>query len=104
MAIGNLAVAERREEARDEVHYRTRGVTHDGRTLPLLVVNISAHGLMARCELMTRPGDKLRLTLPGVGQTIGEVRWSLGGRLGCQFDRPIPMADYYDLLAVLLKS
>jgi len=32
------------------------------------------------------------------------VRWSLGGRIGCELDRPIGMAEYYELLAALLKN
>lgn len=104
MAAGNLAFSDPRREDREEVHHRTRAVTADGNSLPLLVVNISPHGMMARCEATVGEGDVLRVALPGLGQVRGEVRWSLGGRLGCQFDRPIALAPYYELIATLLRS
>jgi hypothetical protein len=103
MPIGNLAYAEDRREERDEVHYRTRGVHGDGRALQLLIVNISPHGFMARCESDIAAEDVLRVVLPGVGTLPARVRWSLGGRIGCQFDRPVSLAHYYELLAILLR-
>ena len=33
-----------------------------------------------------------------------EVRWALGGRIGCQFDQAIDLASYYELLSVLVKN
>ena len=39
-----------RIEPRDEVHHRTRCTLADRRTLPMTIVNISPHGLMARCD------------------------------------------------------
>jgi hypothetical protein len=104
MATGNLAYADDRMADRDEVHHRARGITRDGRTLPLLIVNLSPHGMMARCEAPIEAGETIRLTLPLVGTVIGEVRWALGGRLGCMFPRPIPIAGYYELIALLLKA
>ena len=103
MPNGNLAYAEIRREDREEVHHRTRCIHHDGRTLQLLVVNISPHGFMARCEAPIADGDGLRVTLPGVGVVPATVRWALGGRIGCQFDRPIALAHYYELLAIVLR-
>ncbi|HWK36910.1 PilZ domain-containing protein [Sphingomonas sp.] len=104
MAIGNLAYADERMVDRDEVHHRVRAATGDGRSVPLLIVNISPHGMMARCDIDLAVGESLRLPLPLVGSIAGEVRWALGGRIGAQFARPIPLAAYYDLLASLLKK
>ncbi len=103
MPHGNLALSEVRREDRDEVHYRARAVHADGRPLQLLVVNLSPHGFMARCEASIADADMLRVTLPGVGQIGAHVRWALGGRIGCQFDRPMALAHYYELLAILLR-
>ena len=64
----------------------------------------SALGLMARCEGEFAVGDRLRLTLPVVGVVAAEVRWSLGGRVGCQLDQPIALSDYYALLAVMART
>ncbi len=103
MAYGNLAFSDVRREDRDEVHYRARGTRAGGAALPLLVVNMSPHGFMARCEAEIAEGERLRITLPGVGTVTAEVRWALGGRIGCQLERPVPLGNYYELLAALTR-
>ncbi|OQW45686.1 MAG: pilus assembly protein PilZ [Proteobacteria bacterium SG_bin6] len=104
MAGTALAFHDQRGAPRDEVFHRTRATRADGATIVLLIVNLSAMGLMARCESDLAPGERLSLTLPVVGTLTAEVRWALGGRIGCELDRMIPLAAYYDLLAVLLKG
>ncbi|MEP7004357.1 MAG: PilZ domain-containing protein [Sphingomonas bacterium] len=89
---------------RDEVHYRARALGPDDKMLSLLIVNMSALGLMARADTNYDVGDQLRVTLPVVGTVVAEIRWTLGGRLGCQLSRPIDLASYYDLLAVLVRG
>lgn len=95
---------DRRTTERDEVHYRARAVGPGNQPVTLLIVNISPHGLMARCEKPFAEGDALRVTLPAVGVVVAEVRWSLGGRLGASFDTPIELAYYYELIAQLMKK
>jgi len=101
---GRQAARDERLVARDEVHHRTRGFGPDAQPLDLLIVNISALGLMARCDTAFQPGDRIRLTLPTIGVVAAEVRWALGGRVGCQLDQPIARSDYYDLLAAMVKG
>lgn len=98
------AIKDERLVARDEVHYRTRGFGPVAQPLSLLIVNISALGLMARCDTAFETGDRIRLTLPVVGVVAAEVRWSLGGRVGCQLDQPIALSDYYEVLATMVKA
>jgi len=102
---GTIATAYRDERSvgRDEVHYRARAVDADGQSLPLTIVNISALGMMARCEHDIKEGDWLTVTLPVIGSVAAQVRWSLGGRIGCELERMIELADYYALLAAMLK-
>lgn len=102
--IGNLAIADNRREMRDDVHYRARAFGPDARQLTFLIVNISPHGLMARCDTPFEAGDRLRVVLPAAGSVVAEVRWWLGGRLGAQFDPAIDLATYYELVAQLLKG
>ncbi|MBR0551379.1 PilZ domain-containing protein [Stakelama marina] len=102
--VGNLAVRDQRSVDRDEVHYRARAFGPDAKALTLLVVNISPHGLMARAETTYREGEKLRVSLPVAGTVDAEIRWSLGGRIGCQFDPPIDRASYYELLAAMVSA
>ena len=100
--MGSPAYADDRRVDRDEVHYRARGFGPDARPLNLLIVNISPHGLMARCERELEPGQRIRVNLPIAGVTVAEVRWALGGRIGCQFDHAVDLASYYELLAQVL--
>ena len=90
-----------RAEPRDEVFHRARAMRRDGRTLPLTVVNLSPSGLMARCDEGVDAGDRLSVSLPVVGLVRAEVRWALGGRIGCQLDAAIPAQRYYELLATM---
>jgi len=92
---------EGRSETRDEVFHRARAITPDGGVLPLLIVNISPHGLMARCDVAYEPGQTLQVDLPLVGRVTAHVRWSLGGRIGCRIDPPIPAARYYAVVAAM---
>ncbi len=93
---------EYRHEPRDEVHHRARATDLAASCpLPMLIVNFSPGGLMARCEMPLAPGDRFRVVLPGAGARIAEVRWALGGRIGCQFEQPIPLLDYAYALAAM---
>ncbi|MBM3928781.1 MAG: PilZ domain-containing protein [Sphingomonadales bacterium] len=103
MPFGKLVHMDDRREDRDAVHHRARATHADGRVLQLLVVNISPNGFMARSDAAMAEGDRLRIALPGVGMAPAEVRWALGGRIGCQFDQPIRLGDYYELLAALMR-
>lgn len=102
--LGNLAAAEIRREDREEVHFRARAFGPDAKLVNLLIVNISPHGLMARCEACFDVGDRVRIQLPIAGDTLAEVRWSLGGRIGCQFDSAIDLAAYYELISAMLRG
>jgi hypothetical protein len=101
---GLAALRDDRSVARDDVHYRARAFGPDAQPFPLLIVNISALGLMARSEAKLEAGDRLRIMLPVLGVVAAEVRWALGGRLGCELDKAIDLADYYELLAALVKG
>ncbi|MGN6375237.1 MAG: PilZ domain-containing protein [Sphingomonas sp.] len=95
------AVQDNRVAARDEVQYSARGFGPDARPIELIIANISALGLMARCTGPFKPGDRLRLKLPVIGVIALEVRWADDGRIGCQLDQPIAPGDYYALLAAM---
>lgn len=95
---------DRRLSDRDEVHYRARAFGPDAQPVTLLIVNISPHGLMARCEASFNEGDRLRVMFPVVGVAAIEIRWCLGGRLGASFDTAIDLANYYELLAQMLRK
>lgn len=96
-----LASADDRLVHRDQVEYRTRAVGPDAKSLAFLIVNVSFQGLMARCGASLEPGDLVRVQMPVVGEIGAEIRWALGGRVGCQFLQPIAPADYLPLLEAL---
>jgi len=95
---------DRRQSERDEVFYRTRASASGLGSFPAQVVNISASGFMARADMELAIGQALTIRLPVVGEVKAEVRWSLGGRIGCQFARMIDLAPYLELLGSLLKD
>lgn len=100
----NLRPVDERSEPRDEVHYRTRAFGPDNRPLNLLVVNMSARGMMARCDAEYGVGERVRVHLPVIGLIHAEIRWCLGGRMGFQLDRMIGLGDYYALLAAMVRG
>jgi hypothetical protein len=103
MSRDATAVRDARGEPRDEVMHRTHALDGDGRTIKLVLVNMSANGLMARCESDPSAGDRLRIRLPILGYVDAVVRWSLGGRIGCEFERTIPLSDYYGMLTLMIR-
>lgn len=102
--MASLAFRDDRTVGRDEVHYRAKGFGPDARPLPLVIVNMSAMGLMARCDTAYQPGDTITIALPVVGVIVAHIRWSLGGRIGCELDQTIDLADYYELLAIMVRA
>lgn len=99
-----LTQPDRREAPRDDIHYRTRATIGGLGTVGLQIVNISAAGFMARTEAPFEPGDVLNVRLPVIGAAAAEVRWALGGRIGCQFKQMVPLAPYLEMLGELVKN
>lgn len=90
-----------RTDQRYDVFYRTRVTDAAGTRVALVVVNISAGGLMARCEGAFQPGDRLVLVLPVVGCIPARIRWALSGRVGCRFDAAILPEDLAAVMAAM---
>lgn len=101
MAVALANVHDDRAEPRDETWRRVRVRDEAGARAPMLVVNLSPGGLMARSEELVAIGDRLVFDLPHAGPRAAEVRWALGGRLGCRFDEAIPLALYTGTLTAM---
>jgi hypothetical protein len=99
-----VPLSDRRDAPRDDIYYRTRATIGGLGAVGLQIVNISAAGFMARTEAPFEPGDVLNLRLPVVGTVTAEVRWALGGRVGCQFKQMIGLAPYLEMLGQLVKN
>lgn len=92
---------EDRAEPREETLHRIHARDADGGDHVLTIVNVSPNGFMARCDSEAAVGAILSVSLPTVGDFHAEVRWSLGGRLGCRLNREIPPALYQFALAAM---
>lgn len=96
-----MTAYEDRVEPRDETLYRTRLSTTDGVGRVVTVVNLSPNGFMARSDEAFAVGDAVTITLPVAGTFVAEVRWVLGGRLGCKLTQEVAPALYQFVLAAM---
>ncbi len=101
MALPLASWQDDRIAPRDETWRRVRVADAGDARLPALVVNLSPQGLMARVDEPIAAGDRLTFDLPHVGPCRAEVRWSLGGRVGCKFEKTIDAKDYPRVLAMM---
>ncbi len=92
---------EDRTEPRDETLYRARLRDTGGEVRLATIVNLSPNGFMARSEDEIGTGDKVVVTLPVVGDFTAEVRWALGGRIGCKLSHEIAPTLYQFVLAAM---
>ncbi len=60
-----------------------------GASTRVRVRNLSATGLMADCEQPIATGQRVSITLRGVGDVEGIIAWSEADRIGIAFDRTI---------------
>lgn len=94
---------EGRNDTRHDVHHRLRVRTGHTGHHTLTIVNLSVQGFMARSDQDFAAGDRLFVPLPGNGTVEAEVRWALGGRIGCRLDRALPIAAFYTMLATMTR-
>ena len=90
---------ESRRARRDIVSFRAAVARVDGLAGRVLVVDLSPFGFMARGTLPLIAGDRVTLRLPAIGAHDAVIRWSLGGRMGGEFDDAISPYGYAHLLA-----
>jgi hypothetical protein len=100
MGVTNQATRriEDRAEPRDEVLHRSRMTLADRRAIAVTVVNLSPNGMMMRADVEVATGERIEVALPVVGTVAATVRWSLGGRLGCELFHPVDARRYHALL------
>ncbi len=94
-------LAEQRARDRVSVFHRTRMVGPDGQALSLVIVDLSQKGLMARCDQDIAREARIQVNIPGIGMCHAVVRWSLGGRIGCELEEQIAIEDYHAALSAL---
>ena len=101
MATGTaLMPSDDRAEPHDETMHRVPLRGDAGRHMAT-IVNVSPNGFMARCDGELTIGDRVEVTLPVVGTFDAEVRWALGGRIGCRLAQEVPPALYQFVVAAM---
>jgi hypothetical protein len=99
MMSAALKTIESRRAPRDTVSFRASVTGAEGMTGRVFMVDLSPFGFMARGALPVVAGDVVTLRLPHVGERSAIVRWSLGGRMGGEFEEEIPAHGYARMLA-----
>jgi len=94
---------EMRRAPREEVEYPSRLTGAAFTALDTLILNISPHGCLAHCAEDVAIGERVTLELPVVGATRGIVIWSLGARIGIEFDMILPLETYFELVVAMAR-
>jgi hypothetical protein len=94
-----LKTIESRRAARDTVSFRASVAGANGMTGRVFLVDLSPFGFMARGVLPVAAGDVVTLRLPVIGVQSAIIRWSLGGRMGGEFEEPLSAHGYARMLA-----
>jgi hypothetical protein len=63
----------------------------DGSKVRVRVLNISYEGCQLETEKMMLVGERVKLSLPGLGEILAEVRWTTRGRAGARFVVETPL-------------
>lgn len=63
----------------------------DGSKVPVRVMNISYEGCQLETEKFLLVGERVKLSLPGLGEIPAEVRWAIKGRAGARFVIETPL-------------
>ncbi len=97
----NTDFTDQRRSDRDEVFLRTVLAAGKKSDISAQIVNISAHGCMARTTEPLGQNVKIRILIPSAGEVAATVVWSLGGRIGCSFEIPFEDNEYPKILAAI---
>ncbi len=73
----------------------------DGRQEMCTCVNISADGHADALERGLEIGDLVVFRMPIVGRIAAKVVWSIGGKIGAQFDKSISVEDYLPMIRAM---
>ena len=89
-----LSITEYRRSARHPVNHRVIAEHRRLGDLPMVVINISAHGFMIAEETGLGRGERVVIRLPHVGRIEAHVIWLAGERSGFQFERILRLDDF----------
>jgi hypothetical protein len=62
------------------------------------IIDISIGGLSCRTERPMRRGEPVVASVPGIGATTAEIRWTKGDVTGVRFEKPLPWRAFGEWL------
>ena len=60
-----------------------------GRIYPVIIHNVSAHGVMAELSVQLVPGRPVTVTMAGLDKVAGRIAWLRDGHIGIAFVEPL---------------
>lgn len=97
-------VQDRRSEERFDVYLKTALFEGTAIGEPVILINMSTTGFLARATIKHRIGNDLSVYLPGLGQVAAVTRWSGNGLIGCEFRAPLDDGTFILLRDIMAKS
>lgn len=93
-----LSVPEMRRATRHPVDYPVNAEHRTRGDMVLHIANISAQGFMVDNSPLLERGDRVIISLPGIGRIEAYVIWIADERAGFQFERILRLDDFMALI------
>jgi hypothetical protein len=87
----NAAPQDDRRSRRTDVRLSATVDAGPGRVYPVVVLNVSAHGVMAELGAHVVPGRPVTVTMAGLDRKAGRVAWLRDGHVGIAFVEPLTL-------------
>lgn len=97
-AGAQLSVTDLRRAARHPVDHPVIGEHRQLGDVHLHIINLSAHGFMAKGDCGLARGERITIRLPVVGRIEAHMIWQTEDRSGFQFERIIRLDDFVALI------
>ncbi len=94
----NAAPQDDRRSRRTDVRLSATIDAGPGRIYPIVVQNVSAHGVMAEIGAQVVPGRPVTLVMAGLDKTAGRVAWLRDGQVGIAFMEPLTLEQINAIL------
>lgn len=101
MTGAQLSVTEMRRAARHPVDFKVIAEHRQAGDIHLHIVNLSAHGFMARGLTQLGRGERLTIRIPIIGRIEAHQIWATEDRAGFQFERILRADDFLQLVDTL---
>jgi hypothetical protein len=89
----NVVAQDDRRSRRTEICIDAIVDAGPGRQSSVVVLNVSAHGVMARTVTSFVPGRPVTLTAGALAAVPGRIAWQRDGHVGIAFSEPLTIAQ-----------